>query len=255
MGNKGKHWDVWQNRKGTCNMYISTLQWLTKFLFHFHRSLFDYCSCPVYGRPMTAPPPPSPHHLLRTHAVAVNVIYFSDDNERLYSADSSGRVSVTSTRSLRPLASWKAHTDALLGVEEFESFIITYVLDLPSIFCRGWGTICNRHGRDNKLHIWSTIHETRSTLGSSATSPDLQTPEFKYSMDVNALNYCRFSLMPVSTGTSDSALISLPNLVESSLVCPAFVIHEWCILVTSFVIGRHMDHTVPAKTARSHWEI
>lgn len=74
---------------------------------------------------MSAPPPPSPHHLLRTHTAAINVVYFSDDNERLYSADASGHVVVTSTRILRPLASWKAHTDSLLGVEELETYVIT----------------------------------------------------------------------------------------------------------------------------------
>jgi hypothetical protein len=41
-------------------------------------------------------------------------------------------------------------------------------------------------------------------------------------MDVNALNYCRFSLLlqPTSVQSSESneALIALPNLVESSLV-------------------------------------
>jgi hypothetical protein len=41
-------------------------------------------------------------------------------------------------------------------------------------------------------------------------------------MDVNALNYCRFSLLlqPASAQFSESneALIALPNLVESSLV-------------------------------------
>lgn len=39
-------------------------------------------------------------------------------------------------------------------------------------------------------------------------------------MDVNALNYCRFSLIPIPTGSSSgeaSALIALPNLVESSV--------------------------------------
>ncbi|CAL1716304.1 unnamed protein product [Somion occarium] len=39
-------------------------------------------------------------------------------------------------------------------------------------------------------------------------------------MDVNALNYCRFSLMPLSDATrteETTALIALPNLVESSL--------------------------------------
>ena len=38
-------------------------------------------------------------------------------------------------------------------------------------------------------------------------------------MDVNALNYCRFSLLIPSSDVKDvTALIAIPNLIESSLV-------------------------------------
>jgi hypothetical protein len=70
-------------------------------------------------------PAPSPIHLLRSHSCAVSTLFISKDNERLYSGDSAGQVIITSTRSLRPLASWKAHADALLGIEEWGSQIIT----------------------------------------------------------------------------------------------------------------------------------
>ena len=51
--------------------------------------------------------------------------------------------------------------------------------------------------------------------------PGLQIPELSYSMDVNALNYCRFSLLPLQEDvrTEDrQALIAVPNLVESAYV-------------------------------------
>ena len=70
-------------------------------------------------------PAPSPIHLLRLHSCAVSTLFISTDNERLYSGDGEGQVVITSTRSLRPLASWKAHSDALLGVEEWGSQIMT----------------------------------------------------------------------------------------------------------------------------------
>ncbi|KAI0719200.1 WD-40 repeat-containing protein [Fomitopsis betulina] len=133
------------------------------------------------------PPPPSPAHILRTHAAPVRVLAFSDDNERLYSGDAEGTVAVTSTRTLRPLALWKAHTDGLLGIQEWERQIIT----------------------DNKLHVWERVLEPAAALGHSL----LETPPLCYSMDVNALNYCRFSLMSLP---GNDALIALPNLVESS---------------------------------------
>ena len=79
----------------------------------------------------------------------------------------------------------------------------------------------HRHGRDNKLHVWQRVLEATEALGNSAAPLGLQTPRLCYSMDVNALNYCRFSLMPLAEscrGEERRALIALPNLVESSFV-------------------------------------
>ena len=76
----------------------------------------------------------------------------------------------------------------------------------------------DRHGRDNKLHVWARVL-LPPTLNDSALTPELPIPELKYSMDVNALNFCRFSLFrgPLE-GEKPTALIALPNLIESSLV-------------------------------------
>ncbi|KAJ3995642.1 WD-40 repeat-containing protein [Lentinula boryana] len=162
---------------------------------------------------------PAPIHLLRSHTSSIAVVFISRDNERVYSGDASGHAVSTSTRTLRAIASWKAHEDGFLGIEEWENTIIT-------------------HGRDNKLHVWKRPDETSITsgIGSSAALPGLSTPVLWFSMDVNALNYCRFSLLPASfmgstslpeslpsasTSKVDSssectALIALPNLIESS---------------------------------------
>ncbi len=84
-----------------------------------------------------------------------------------------------------------------------------------------------RQGRDNKLHVWLRVEELPGIGGSAALS-ESPVPVLRYSMDVNALNYCRFSLMPLppndsmagssSKDQSNEALIALPNLVESSEV-------------------------------------
>ena len=71
--------------------------------------------------------PPVPAHILRLHSSQINDLSFSIDNERLYSADAAGRVVVTSTRTLRALASWQAHKDSVLGAQEWEDKIITSV--------------------------------------------------------------------------------------------------------------------------------
>ncbi|KAI0635762.1 WD-40 repeat-containing protein [Trametes polyzona] len=149
---------------------------------------------------MSVPPPPTPKHLIRSHAAQVNVLWISDDNERIHSGDAAGTIVITSTRSLRAIATWKAHTDGLLGVQEWEGRIIT-------------------HGRDNKLHVWTGVREPSRALGGSAALPGLQAPELLYSMDVNALNYCRFALLPLpeEARTDDrQALLAVPNLVESA---------------------------------------
>lgn len=78
----------------------------------------------------------------------------------------------------------------------------------------------DRHARDNKLHVWERVLEPAAALGHAA-SLSLPTPPLCYSMDVNALNYCRFSLMPLAESARNDerrALIALPNLVESSFV-------------------------------------
>lgn len=37
-------------------------------------------------------------------------------------------------------------------------------------------------------------------------------------MDVNALNYCRFSLLVLAGASAQEGLLAVPNLVESALV-------------------------------------
>lgn len=85
---------------------------------------------------------PSPSHILRVHSLSqINVVTFSKDNERLYSGDLSGKVVVTSTRTLRSIAEWQSHNDGLLGVQEWGENVITYLLfkmvQCLSIFANG----------------------------------------------------------------------------------------------------------------------
>ncbi|GJJ08363.1 hypothetical protein Clacol_002577 [Clathrus columnatus] len=131
------------------------------------------------------PPAPAPVHILRCHSAQINTLYFSHDNKRLYSGDLLGQVFITSTETLRTITSWKPHNDV-------------------------------RHGRDNKLHIWERIVEPHS-LADVATPPSVPVPSLQISLDVNALNYCRFSLL-LCDKASSNAMVAVPNLVDSSLV-------------------------------------
>lgn len=141
-------------------------------------------------------PPPSPAHILRTHKAQINSVCFSDDNERLYSADLQGWVTLTSTRTLRPLARWQAHTDSVLGVDEWNETILT-------------------HGRDHKLHIWSRTLPPIELVETINISEIVSAPPLLYSLDVNALNFCRFHLLPSKDGT---ATLAVPNLVDSNYI-------------------------------------
>ena len=91
--------------------------------------------------------------------------------------------------------------------------------------------------------MWQRIEElpAAARIGGSAALPSLPAPALCYSMDVNALNFCRFALLPLpallptdgadagpAAGTGaeagagveagHSALLALPNLVDSSTV-------------------------------------
>lgn len=91
--------------------------------------------------------------------------------------------------------------------------------------------------------MWQRIEElpAAARIGGSAALPSLPAPALCYSMDVNALNFCRFALLPLpallptdgadagpAAGTGaeagagvevePSALLALPNLVDSSTV-------------------------------------
>jgi hypothetical protein len=116
-----------------------------------------------------------------------------------------------------------------------------------------------RHARDNKLHVWTRIVELPASqrVGGGSASAFVSSsygineggindpthhPTLVFSMDVNALNFCRFSLLKMSsahlcvhTGSTsrendedgdgeENALIALPNLIDSEVVCLSFII-------------------------------
>ncbi|KZT53245.1 WD40 repeat-like protein [Calocera cornea HHB12733] len=144
-------------------------------------------------------PAPSPTHILRQHNAQINALAFSADNSLIYSGDSDGMVCIVYCKILRPVSLWQAHTGSILGIEGWDGKVVT-------------------HGRDNKLHVWllPAIIEAIS----DSTSSSLEQPTLVYSLDVNALNYCRFSLLPGSAHdpSSSTALVAVPNLVDSDFV-------------------------------------
>ena len=90
--------------------------------------------------------------------------------------------------------------------------------------------------------MWTRIEELPSSarLGGSAAQPDLPVPVLCYSMDVNALNYCRFSLFPsraLNEDGEDRALVALPNLIDSSVVCISSQVGVYVLLGCRQIYG------------------
>ncbi|OAX40196.1 hypothetical protein K503DRAFT_791528 [Rhizopogon vinicolor AM-OR11-026] len=144
-------------------------------------------------------PAPSPIHLLRSHSCAVSTLFISADNERLYSGDGSGQVVVT-----------------------YALFVDTRILESSDALLERMG-ISNhnsRHAKDNKIHIWglwARSEESTFIRQGPATLSELLMPVICYSMDVNACNYCRFSLIYPAGTNEQEGLLAVPNLVESAL--------------------------------------
>ena len=85
------------------------------------------------------------------------------------------------------------------------------------------------HARDNKLHVWDRVDEPPASMriGSTAGLVDLPVPSLRYSLDVNALNFCRFSLLRLDRDGAQG-LVALPNLVESGVVSLGMLLRAGC---------------------------
>lgn len=61
-------------------------------------------------------PPAQPAYILRGHAAQVHAVHFTPDNTRLLTADADGWVISWHVALKRPVAVWKAHDTAVLGL-------------------------------------------------------------------------------------------------------------------------------------------
>ena len=61
-------------------------------------------------------PPAQPVYVLRGHDTQVHALHFTQDNSRLLTGDADGWVVSWSLAYKRPVAVWKAHGGAVLGI-------------------------------------------------------------------------------------------------------------------------------------------
>ena len=116
--------------------------------------------------------------------------------------DQDGHVAVWSLSTFRPLLFWKAHTASILTTETWSDYAVT-------------------HGRDNKIHVFKLPARPEAIAsGRVAPTPSYAAPSQLnplYSLDVNALAYCKFGLLRLDT---TRALIAVPAVLEDDKVSP-----------------------------------
>jgi len=72
--------------------------------------------------------PPQPKSILRGHKASIHAAAFVRANERLLTGDADGFVVAWDLTIMRPRAVWRAHTNAILGLDSWgHDRIITYV--------------------------------------------------------------------------------------------------------------------------------
>ncbi|ORX37077.1 WD40-repeat-containing domain protein [Kockovaella imperatae] len=185
---------------------------------------------------------PDPHHIIRTHHAPIAALRFDPTNAKLYAGDQDGFISIIDLKARRPLSHWKAHEGGVLGVNEVNACLIS-------------------QGRDNKLHLYDTHVGNLFTSGPGPSHPP---PSIAASLDINALNFCRFSMCSIPRSSlrmssakkgkgkafdDDVAVLALPNLVDSELA-DIYLLPSMSRLHAAFNMPpQHADKSIkPAKT-------
>lgn len=64
-------------------------------------------------------PPAQPAFVLRGHVAEIHALHFTEENHRLLSGDADGWVVSWNLAFKRPVASWRAHGKAVLGLSSW----------------------------------------------------------------------------------------------------------------------------------------
>ncbi|KAL8939918.1 MAG: hypothetical protein Q9211_002522 [Gyalolechia sp. 1 TL-2023] len=159
-------------------------------------------------------PPLQPSFILRGHSAQVHAVHFIHGNTRLLTGDADGWLVSWNLALKRPVAVWRAHTNAILGIGSWgDDRIIT-------------------HGRDSKLAIWQLGLEDEEAMEKTlpvnkppSTAPQ---PWLLHLLTVNTSNFCSFAMcldglpQPYTPHTAVKAknhsppiLVVVPNTIDS----------------------------------------
>ena len=188
-------------------------------------------------------PPAQPTFVLRGHSAQIHALHFTPGNTRLLTADAEGWTVSWNLAFKRPVAVWKAHGNAILGIGSWSSDrIITYVSIVQCVSGALADSKGYSHGRDNKLLVWQLgVAEEPAmdtTLPVDTDSSSRKQPWLLHALTVNTLNFCAFAMcrdgMPQAPScvkalqTKDAPcpiLIAVPNTTDSGGVRTSFVKH------------------------------
>jgi WD40 repeat protein len=73
---------------------------------------------------MKMPAAPAPFHILRNHSSPLSALSINPSNTLLYSGDQDGNVGITDLSSRRVVRLWKAQTESILSVEEWNGHLL-----------------------------------------------------------------------------------------------------------------------------------
>ncbi|KAL8756382.1 MAG: hypothetical protein Q9184_004523 [Pyrenodesmia sp. 2 TL-2023] len=177
-------------------------------------------------------PPPQPSFVLRGHSVQVHAVHFIQGNSRLLTADADGWVVSWNLSYKRPVAAWKAHENAVLGIRSWgEDRIIT-------------------HGRDSRLAVWQLGFEDEGALSRvlPVDNPPVTSPHpwLLHMLTVNTLNFCSFAMcldgIPQPHGghmaikaqkQPPPILVAVPNTIDSGGIVAGYESGHTMVFVQS----------------------
>ncbi|KAF3190480.1 ASTRA complex subunit [Orbilia oligospora] len=167
----------------------------------------------------------APVYVIRGHPSPVHSLHFYRSNSRLVSADAEGWVVLWDIPVRRPVAVWRAHDSAVLGVADWDdSNIIT-------------------HGRDNKIYVWQVRSEDEPSLDTrlpaTSSSEHHRPPWLLHALDVNALNFCSFAICPsLKSASSNQILLAVPSSKDPNAID---IYHLPSQTRVHAAVGQHLD--------------